>query len=131
MNAFFQNLKGPFDDLLKWPIPWKSLTFTLFINDKQVGKEIGRSINSKGKFKEHFKRPTGDIEGQCLGFYKTFEHRLVNHVTANDKVAIKCDMDFAEGNRDNKIAKSKSKNEEIVIHKNVRISYSIFHIPSN
>lgn len=66
LSVFFQSVKGPYDSMLKWPMPWKTLTFILLINNKEVARETGKSSNKGGKWREHFKQPN-DEEAQCLG----------------------------------------------------------------
>ena len=91
ISVFFHNIQGPYDDLLEWPIPWKSQTFTLLINDKEVGKSKVKSTAEGGKLKEHFTRPTF-FGGKNLGSYTMFEKALLENVTDNDVVTIKYDM---------------------------------------
>ncbi|XP_066921418.1 TNF receptor-associated factor 4-like [Clytia hemisphaerica] len=93
ISVFFQILNGPYDDLLKWPIPWKSYSFILLINDKEVDKYSSKSTDEGGKWKDIFKRPTGDV-GEDLGYPKAFSHELVKDVTDTDKVAFKYNMTF-------------------------------------
>ncbi|XP_066917356.1 TNF receptor-associated factor 4-like [Clytia hemisphaerica] len=92
VTVFFRNLKGPYDNSLKWPIPWKSLSLTLFVNSKEIGKESDQSSDGGGKWKDHFIRPIGD-KGKGFGFDKPFNHKLIDNLTDEDVVVIKYDMD--------------------------------------
>ena len=98
ISVYFRNVKGPFDDMLQWPIPWKSYSFILLINDKEASKATSESTDDGGKWKDHFKRPNlpglYNTSGKCLGYGKCFEHELIENVTDNDKVVIKFDMEF-------------------------------------
>ena len=98
-SVFFRNLKGPYDDLLKWPIPRKSYTFTLLINDIEVETWTSKSTDNGGKWKDQFIRPTCD-EFKRLGYPKAFQHNLVENVAHNDVVVIKYDIDFEEENEE-------------------------------
>ena len=80
---------------MKWPIQWKSLFFTLFINDREVKKATTKNTDKGGKWKDNFIRPIGE-EGEGFGASQAFEHKLVENVTDNDKVAIKFEMEFSE-----------------------------------
>ncbi|XP_066934050.1 calponin homology domain-containing protein DDB_G0272472-like [Clytia hemisphaerica] len=92
VSVFFQNLKGPYDNFLKWPIPWKSHSMTLLVNNREIGKKSSQNSDDGGKWKDNFIRPIGD-EGKDLGVSKTFDHKLIENLTDEDVVAIKFDMD--------------------------------------
>ena len=58
LSLFFYNTKGPYDEFLEWPIPFKSLTFTLIVNGVEIAKAFVRSTDDGGKWKDVFKKPT-------------------------------------------------------------------------
>uniref|UniRef100_A0A7M5UZ49 TRAF-type domain-containing protein n=2 Tax=Clytia hemisphaerica TaxID=252671 RepID=A0A7M5UZ49_9CNID len=87
ISVYFDNLKGPYDEMLEWPMPFTSLNFTLFINGKEVSKASSKSVERYKTWTEHFTRPI-NIEGRALGrpaFHKT----LIENLTDKDIVAIK------------------------------------------
>uniref|UniRef100_A0A7M5V8Y6 Uncharacterized protein n=1 Tax=Clytia hemisphaerica TaxID=252671 RepID=A0A7M5V8Y6_9CNID len=60
VSVYFRILKGPYDNSLKWPIPWKSFSITLLVNNREIGKELHQSSSDGGIWKDHFIRPIGD-----------------------------------------------------------------------
>eukprot|EP00111_Clytia_hemisphaerica_P015471 TCONS_00045690-protein len=92
VSVYFQNLKGPYDNSLKWPIPWKSHIMTLLVNSRQIGKMSYQSSSDGGKWKDHFIRPIDD-GCKSMGFPKAFDRKLIDNLTDEDVVAIKYGMD--------------------------------------
>ncbi|XP_066936146.1 TNF receptor-associated factor 3-like [Clytia hemisphaerica] len=87
VSVFFRNEVSPHDETLEWPMPWKSLTFTLIFNGVEIAQTVIRSTDEGGRWKDSFKRPLRDISSS-VGNQSAFEHVLLN-ITTNDSVAIR------------------------------------------
>ncbi|XP_066936259.1 TNF receptor-associated factor 3-like isoform X1 [Clytia hemisphaerica] len=88
VSVFFKNEEGPHDDTLEWPMPWKSLTFTLILNGVEIAQTVRRSTDEGGRWKDSFKRPLA-YTSFYVGNPSAFEHGLFKDITMNDSVAIR------------------------------------------
>ncbi|XP_066936252.1 TNF receptor-associated factor 3-like [Clytia hemisphaerica] len=86
VSVYYENEVGPRDDTLEWPMPWKSLTFTLIFNGVEIAQTVIRSTDEGGRLKDSFKRPFNPWAYQ-LGNPSAFEHGLFKNITMNDSVA--------------------------------------------
>ena len=88
ISAYFRNLKGPYDDMLKWPMPRKSDSFRILVNGKEVIRIPYIASGFERIWKNHFTRPTGN-EGERLGYTELFEHGSVENLSNDDVFAVK------------------------------------------
>ena len=91
ISVFFWSKKGPYDEFLEWPIPFKSLTFTLIVNGVEIAKAVVRSTDDCGKWKDVLKKPNS-YSTASLGHSLAFEHRLIEDINMGDIVAIQFEM---------------------------------------
>jgi len=68
ISVFFQVMQGPFDDVLKWPMPFQTISLSLEMNGNLAKHRIIKSTESE-EVKSHFVKPTKEA-GRLRGYYR-------------------------------------------------------------
>ena len=94
ITVHFYLVQGPFDEILKWPMPFKSFTIKLLINGKEMKTLTMRSEERGGNFGKCYIRPTDKKkETGGHGFYDYFEHKELPNVIQDDTITFTFDIE--------------------------------------
>ena len=74
MSVYFQIMRGPFDDTLRWPMVFGLIKFSLVINEKCKHKMAINCKEDEEHLRTRFVKPSRD-EGEAYGTVKYFAHK--------------------------------------------------------
>ena len=83
ISVFFHSLKGPLDEELQWPMPFRKVDISLFINGVMCSKE---SLTLEDNIQ--FPKPNNEGGGN-FGFPKFYEHLKIPANIIDDKIQFK------------------------------------------
>ena len=74
MSVYFQIMRGPFDDTLRWPMVFGLIKFSLVINEKCKHKMAINCKEDEEHLRTRFVKPARD-EGEAYGTVKYYAHK--------------------------------------------------------
>ena len=74
MSVYFQIMRGPFDDTLRWPMVFGLIKFSLVINEKCKHKMAINCKEDEQHLRTRFVKPARD-EGEAYGTVKYYAHK--------------------------------------------------------
>lgn len=90
ISVFFQVMKGPFDDILKWPMPFQLISISLEINGNLTKQRILKRTESEA-VQSHFVKPTKEF-GKSRGYTQFFPLFNVPVDIKDDAIRFKVDV---------------------------------------